>query len=143
MDPAIVAGIFGVGGVALGVLLQHCLGKAAQVERFQRKLRIDAYAAYLKAVGETEQLQAISDPTRRAEITAAAIMAKARICTFGTPAVVSALADFEGSTEQGLTPTKKSLLLKLIREMRHDAVGQTNIDLDNIERILFKSGVGP
>src|SRR6267142_5765264 len=97
LDPVILVGILGMAGVAVGALLQHRLGKTAEVERFRRQLRTDAYAAYLEAVGQSEQLRIIGDPDRRADISAAAILAKARICAFGAGPVVIALAAFEGS----------------------------------------------
>lgn len=137
MDPVIVAGVFGIVGVGVGALLQHRLGRTAEVERFRRQLRTEAYAAYLEAIGKSEQLHTTMDANRHADITAAAILAKARICAFGASTVVTALAAFEGSKEPGLTPAKKVLLLDLIQAMRRDAVGEGDIDLQSIERVLF------
>src|SRR5438477_3388886 len=101
MDPSVATvlkDLLPLLGVLVGAGLQYFFSRSAEVKRHERTLRIDAYSDYLRSVGEAETLKMDPQATRRSDVMARAIAAKARVCVHGSAAVVVALARFEGDS---------------------------------------------
>jgi hypothetical protein len=136
--PSLVPGVLALLGVVVGAALHYSFTRAAEKEKQARTLRADAYAAYLQVIGESEQLKRLHPSSERvAEIRAAAIYAKARVCVLGSAKVVRALAAFEDNPTAGLTPAKKTALVALLDAMRDDLATGRPVSPNSINKILF------
>ena len=128
-------------GVALGAGLQFIFSRSAEIRRHERVLRVQAYSDYLRSVGEMEGAKAIGDPAKKTDALSRAIEAKARVCVHGSSDVVTALAQFEGDGEKGLTECKKKYFLRFLEAVRADTGAKgAKLSTDSIDKILFERG---
>lgn len=88
IDPFLVA-LVGFFSAIAGGLVQAWAAKNFEREKFGRQARHDSYAAYLKAIG---QLSFALDNEARGTAHASIAEARGRIALYGSPRVVSAMA---------------------------------------------------
>src|SRR5438105_2546273 len=93
--------IFALIGITVGAVLTFFLTRRQESEKHRRLMVTQAYADYLCGVAESASLNLESN---EAQINAQIADAKARICLYGSPEVVSALAAFEKAGASTLTP---------------------------------------
>ena len=115
----VITSLAAVIGVVIGSGLQYLFSRAADTRKHERMLRLESYADYMRCVGEAEMLATTTDLTRRNQILAAAISAKARVCIHGSTKAIAALEKFEETNRGGgLTSEKKEYFAHFVNPPR-------------------------
>ncbi len=118
----LITSLAAVVGVVIGSGLQYLFSRAVDTRKHERILRLESYADYMRSVGEAEMLATTTDLSRRNEILASAISAKARVCIHGSAKVISALEKFEDENRgAGLTPEKMEYFAAFVNAIRSEA----------------------
>jgi hypothetical protein len=118
--------VFPLVGVLIGVTLQYWFSRSGESKKHLQAMRIQAYVDYLKAVTEA----ASGSPGALAH----ASESKARIAVFGSPSVVTALAQFEKEGPVLDNPKSIARFLAIVEAMRS---GTGQVPPDSLRVVLF------
>jgi hypothetical protein len=136
---AVVASIFSILSVVVGVVLGHYLSQQRQGQASLLAIRIKAYSDFITCVSRLAAARRTGEVTNEVAELAALNDAKARICVCAEAPIVEALAEFwkaGGTLEQELEILAFTRFCSRVRESfgntRNDLIGQ------NLSDILFK-----
>ena len=124
-------------GVIVGAGLQYLITRLAETRRHLRDLRTSAYIDYLRCISESPRLRE-QDRKARSELLDRTVAAKARICIYGSAAVVKALSEFEEVGAQIDTQERADHFLGVVKLMRSESgVDQREVGSKILELLLF------
>lgn len=126
----------------LGALLTHYLSRASDTRKTLSSFRVQAYVDYLRCVAESAHINR-NNAALLSNLNARATDAKTRICIYGTPEVIEALAEFgiAGATTDNTDGRNK--LVRLHQIMRSESGYRSGpSDQESLEIILFGAKVG-
>ena len=123
--------------VVAGASLQYIFTRVLENQRHYRTLRTQSYMDYLKCVSELAQLVVQPQARETQEILARGADAKARICLYGSTAVVQAFSEFEKLGGVLKTKGQQMCFCRMVLTMRNDSGGQAGANLDDLGKLLL------
>jgi hypothetical protein len=117
-------------GVIVGAGLQYLFTRFLEERKHRQSLKTAAYTDYIRAVAEAAHI-ALQD--QRPAIFARLADAKTRICLYGSPEVVTALAGFESQGGIIGNDQQREAFLKAVEAMREDS----HVQAARLEILLF------
>lgn len=116
-------------GLIVGAVLQYWFTTAAESRKQLRALQDQSYVDYLKAV--TKAAHAGSADMRRTAVAETAD-AKSRICVYGAPEVIAALARFEEAGVVLDNPRSQTAFAIMVNAMR-----EVKTESEDLKTVLF------
>lgn len=117
--------------VLIGGALGYVSGRLLETRKQLALQKAQAYADYLNALGT-----AAINPGAAAN--GRAVDAKTRICVYGSPGVLQALAAFERAGARAIGEAGQSAVTQLVREMRTDmGISGSQVDEGDLQTVLF------
>lgn len=132
-EPYIVAGLFGLLGVAVGALLQFWFNRRIGQEARYLELKSTAYSDYVNAVGAVAFASAQERPQALEKVTAS----KGRICVFGDARVVNALVNLERTSLNLANPEAQNAFVALLQVMREQSIAVDSVAEGDFRELLL------
>ena len=123
-------------GIVVGASLQYVFSRFLDERRHKRLLQTEAYADFLRGVAEATHLDSTIN---EAQVHAKIANARARIALYGSPKVVSLLAEFERAGNAIITEQQHEAFVRLIKAIR----GDDRIESAALALVLIGSRRGP
>ena len=124
--------LFSILGIVVGASLHYVFSRFLEGRKHLRLLQTEAYADYLRGVAEA----AHHDLTvSEVQIHARIANARARIALYGSPNVVTLLADFEKAGNAIITNEQHEAFICLVKAMR----GDDHVENAALELVLMGS----
>jgi hypothetical protein len=133
----IVVAIIALAGVVIGGILQHLFSKNFNSEQRLKELETQAYIDFIKATAGINSAQKNNDKDKEVEYTLLMLDAKARICIYGKPEIITALADF---WRKGAKIEKKEDMLnflEVIEALRGVTGKEGEVQSKDISQLIF------
>ena len=124
-------------GILVGGMMQYWFDVRHSKKDKILELKANAYADFLKSLSETTFAQRSNDKARENQGFSLMVEAKARICIYGEPEVVSSLANFWRSGASLCTPIQYQAFIKLVQSMRESGFAGGKISSDDISQIII------
>ncbi|MDO8296918.1 MAG: hypothetical protein Q7T19_10840 [Caulobacter sp.] len=119
-------------GVLLGAGLQYLFNRSLEGRRQLVAQKSLAYADYFRSFATIARSGSSKDAL------AVNADAKTRVCIYGSPRVISRLADFERAGATTHSESERQIVLNLLSAMRRDIGTRRNeVGLDDLNAVLF------
>jgi hypothetical protein len=121
---------FSILGIAVGAGLQYLFTSFLEERKHRRSLQTAAYSDYIRAVAQAAHMNLNSD---EAELRSRLADAKTRICLYGSPEVVTRLAEFENQGGVIGNDVQREAFMSVILTMR----GKSQLQASQLELVLL------
>jgi hypothetical protein len=117
-------------GVVVGASLQYLFTRFLEERRHRQSLQTEAYTDYIQAVAESRHIDLHAE---RASVFARLADAKTRICLYGSPEVITRLAEFESKGGVIGDGQQREAFMHVIEAMR----GKSKLQTSQVELIVL------